>query len=149
MERSGRVFFRRGRSMDKSLNCSRFVTTSPQLHQRGKRVSGVAIMLGYKTCLLDKCEKSRRKLALTLCTVSCAGPQTPCLLPQDRCRCETCPPRRLAPPWMPTASFPGRLRLRGRSMMMKGTITKGTRHLHSSSSCSFSPRRPSAGPNTD
>ena len=31
MERSGRVFFRRGRSIDRSLNCSLLVTTSPQL----------------------------------------------------------------------------------------------------------------------
>ena len=33
MERSGRVFFRRGRSMDRSLNCSLLVTTSPQLER--------------------------------------------------------------------------------------------------------------------
>lgn len=34
IERSGMVFFLRGRSMDKSLNCSRLVTTSPQLQHR-------------------------------------------------------------------------------------------------------------------
>lgn len=34
IERSGRVFFLRGRSMDKSLNCSRLVTTSPQLQSK-------------------------------------------------------------------------------------------------------------------
>lgn len=34
MDLIGSVFFLRGRSMDRSLNCSRFITTSPQLFRK-------------------------------------------------------------------------------------------------------------------
>lgn len=146
MERRGRVFFRRGKSIDKSLNCSRFVTTSPQLHQMGKRR-----WFGYNitTCLMDEYFRLRSSLALTICTVSCAGPQTPCWLPLDRCRCEMCPPRRLGPAWMPKKSLPGCLRPPEWSTKMKTMTMRVTRLLHPLSSCSFSLHHPSAGPNTD
>lgn len=69
----------------------------------------------------------------------CAAPQTPCWLPQGRCRCGTFPPPRLDPAWLSTMSPPGCCRPLWRTRKLQ---------LHSSSSCSSSPRRPSTGPNT-
>lgn len=118
-----------GRRKKKKIQCLFFVTRTSR--RRVLRMSAAGQEEGWP---------------LTLCTVSCAEPRTPCWQPRGRCRCGTCRPRRPAPPW--TTALPGRLRPPTTMTRETRTTRRETRRLRSSSSCSFSPRRPSAGPNT-
>lgn len=144
IERSGRVFFLRGRSMDKSLNCSRLVTTSPQL-QHNREASDLCFsaepqlyQVHYRN---DSWSKWSEETGLTLCRRLCAAPQTPCWPPQHMCRCGRCLSLHQVLLWLVmTLLFPPDYSHTPQMMMMLH---------HLSNFCLFSPHRPSAGPNTD